>query len=432
MRILGAIAVLFVGSGLFALACGGDDDAGGGSAIGPDGSNGSSSGGSSGASSSGSSGDVDAKGPAPRWGIALDGELLFASTITVTSDAIYVSGMSTSTSPYEWIVQKRSPADGALVPTFGTGGTLKFALPDQIADPPRVVAEGPDIYVGYGYETTLIGKPGSRLEKRSASTGAVAWTQTIACFEGMIVDDLGLLLGCHGYVERRSKSDGNRVSGFGDGGVVYEPTAIGGSRWEGFLVEGDSFVMHGQLGLPNLSTRRLVERRNRNTGVRLWATGTNNDTGLGCIYGGASDGTSLYLSGADPMKPWLLEKRALSDGALVPSFADDGGIHGDVLQGSTIHLARSGDTVYIANFQQADATDAAPATSSWWVEAIDATSGAPRTGFGTNGTLLANPSGVANDNRVLDIDADDGSIYLLGSVDQVGRLERRDRATGSL
>jgi hypothetical protein len=415
--------------GAVSLACGDDE----GSSTAPDadgGNNASSSGGSSGGSSSGGGG-VDADpNLAPRWSVLLDAALSYVTHVAVSSDGVFVTGGSKSTSPDEWIIEKRSLDDGALVPSFGTGGILTIALPAQIAGPPKVVVDGADLYVGYGYETTFVGMPGSRLERRSAATGASLWSQPIVCFDGMTYDDQTLFVGCYGLLERRSKSDGALVPGFGDGGVVYEPPNVQYCRLFGFVRDNDSLITYGQIGTGGVSWRRLVDTRDRNTGARLWAHGSNQ---YGSINGGASDGTSVFLTGVD-FGPWLLEKRALADGGAAPDFGEAGAIRGDVLQGAEQALVLRGGTVYVSSYQQS------VGKNEWWVRAIDAKTGGPVTGFGATGTLLLHP-GPINGNAVIDMAADDASLYLLGSLfrDVDGateiegyRLERRDRLTGAL
>ena len=367
----------------------------------------------------------------------LDTELDGISDFVVSPEAAFIAGNSKSTSPYEWMVEKRSRADGKLVPGFGNAGALKIPLAQQGPGngAPRILVDGADLYVGYMTEPSFVFAPKAKLEKRSADTGALVWSQTVACFEGLANDDTSIFVGCFGYFERRAKTDGVRVPGFGDGGLMHEPTNINNCRVFGFLRDGDSLVTYGQAGtVDNLSNNPWVDTLDRTSGARLWA---HKRPGYGYRTAGASDGTAAYFAGLNNPHPWVLEKRALPDGGPVSGFATDGELTGDPLlyPRTTRSLVLRGGIVYLAGTRSPNGKD------EWWVHAVDAATGAPVQGFGTMGTLLLHSGPMNGGNRVILHAGDDASLYLLGSIHretEAGielegyRLERRDRLTGAL
>lgn len=132
-----------------------------------------------------------------------------------------------------WTLQKRLRSDGSLVASFGTGGSVTMdPAPSTGAEGERVILDGDVLYVG-GTDSPpgVAGASGTRVEKRSASTGAldpvfgasgtllaapphalrtIAVDTTSAYLCGNDVDnDAAPGTGLSAFVERRDKQTGS-------------------------------------------------------------------------------------------------------------------------------------------------------------------------------------------------------------------------------
>ncbi len=159
-------------------------------------------------------------------------------------------------------------------------------------------------------------------------------------------------------------------------------------------------------------------------------------TGSDQINAMASDGTYMYLAGLDSFgidNRWRLEKRNLSDGALVSTFGTGGVVVSDpsINSDQILAIATTSDAVFIAGFDSIVSTT----DSAWRVEKYDITTGAPVTAFGLNGVLRSNPS--ARLDRIRGIAADATDIYIVGDDLAVSttngrwRIQKHNIVTGA-
>jgi hypothetical protein len=135
----------------------------------------------------------------------------------------------------------------------------------------------------------------------------------------------------------------------------------------------------------------------------------------------------MYLAGFDSVpgdREWRVEKRNLSDGALVGAFGTGGVVNVDMGSGydSANALSLDGAYMYLAG-------DDYSTNGAWRIEKRLLTTGALDSGFGTAGVVTSNPS--SNEDRAKGIVLDSTYIYVVGDDSSVGvtdsqwRIEKR-------
>lgn len=146
----------------------------------------------------------------------------------------------------------------------------------------------------------------------------------------------------------------------------------------------------------------------------------------------AIDSASMYLAGYDSIgydNEWRIEKRNLTDGALVTAFDTDGVITTDPSTGADqiFAIATTTTHIFLAGF------DTAPGNNQWRIEKRDGTTGALMTAFDTDGIIQFNPAGDVD--QITSIAVDSSFLYVTGFEDDdtgVWRIHKYDITDGSL
>lgn len=263
--------------------------------------------------------------------------------ILVAGDDLFLIGEDASfqvpTGPVnlQWRIEKRSATTGALDPTFGNGGVAIFyngpgPAGAFSAEPRDLLVLGNSLFVA-GTESGRW-----RIEKRDRTTGAL---DPAFGTGGVVTRDPGFNLdearristdgtflyvaGTEEYVDGRawriekfSAQDGATVAAFGVDGVLHplpksyntEPHAmvqIGGALYIGGAHADSEQFLDLRWALIKLQT---------SDGILVSSFGTNGvlDTNPSArvdhINGLATDGTALFIAGAQDDFTWRIEKRA--------------------------------------------------------------------------------------------------------------------------
>ncbi|MDI6788622.1 MAG: hypothetical protein QME51_09650, partial [Planctomycetota bacterium] len=317
-----------------------------------------------------------------------------ARAIAIDSSYMYVVGVDYVTGNARWRIEKRSLTTGVLVGGFGTGGAV-VVNPSAWADEPRAIAiASPYIYVaGIDYNTSG-GNAQWRIEKRSSSTGAL-------------------------------------VGGFGTGGVVTYNPSTGPDETRGIAI-GSSYMY--VVGFDNTlaNSRWNIQKRYLSNGALVTSFGTsgvvtyNPSTGPDEARGIAIGSSYMYVVGFDNTlanSRWNIQKRSLSNGALVTSFGTSGVVTTNPSSGADEARAIAIDStyMYVVGF------DNQLGNPQWRMEKRFLGSGTLATTFGTGGVVTTNPSAGADEARA--IAADTLYMYVVG-VDYVAvngrwRIEKR-------
>jgi hypothetical protein len=190
--------------------------------------------------------------------------------------------------------------------------------------------------------------------------------------------------------------------------------------------------MYMVLGTVNEDTNSSAVTFGTQTAGRV----TNNPSSPGAdrILDTDIDGTYLYTVGFDNVggdDRWRVEKRSKTTGALDTSFGTGGVVTSDPTANSdqAQAIAQDGTYMYVAGYSGTSATN-----FDWRLEKRNISDGALVSAFGTNGVITSAPSSTASD-IIYDVKVDASSIYLIGQ-DMNGngqwRVEKRDIVTGSL
>ena len=149
----------------------------------------------------------------------------------------------------------------------------------------------------------------------------------------------------------------------------------------------------------------------------------------------AEDGTYMYVGGFGSNggdRRWRLEKRNLSDGALVTAFASSGVAISDpsITNDEINSVVLAGDSVFTVGY--ASSTN----DSIWYLEKRNATTGLLDSNFGVSGATSSNPS-VRLD-RATGMTTDGNYLYIVGTdfsssaANSSWRIEKRATSTGAL
>jgi hypothetical protein len=280
-----------------------------------------------------------------------------AAAFTSDGTDLFLLGVNAGGANDAWRIESRTIATGALNTGFGTNGVLAVD-PSTGADPPGdILVLGTGLFIA-GADTT----PGNdqwRVEKRRLNNGNVHNTfgtsgvlvtnpGTAADLPAVVVTDGTdlFLIGsvrdstapndARWRIEKRAAGDGALVTAFGtSGAVVSDPSSGPDEPWAAVVAGGDLYVIgtDASNGTTDLAWR--IERRNASTGALITAFGTggvivsNPSAGLDAPFAVASDGTDLFVAGYDEVagaadRRWRIERRSLTSGALVTTFAAQG------------------------------------------------------------------------------------------------------------
>jgi hypothetical protein len=381
--------------------------------------------------------------------------------IDVDSSYIYVAGQdaSVSATDMQWRIEKRDKITGALVSAFGASGVMKENPTTGNDIPYEVKVYGGALYI-VGIDST--GANQWRIEKRDTTTGALIsgfGTGGIVTEDPstgsdrantLAIDSTGLYIG--GYdlipsnnnqirIEKRDLTTGALISGFGTGGIITEniynaSTAIVDDAvlYKGLAVNGSDLYVAGTDYTPgNMEWR--IEKRDTTTGGLVSGFGTggaisvNFSTDSDSATSIRTDGSYLYVGGSDRsfdagFSAWRIEKRDLTTGALVSSFANAGAYTSNP---STNHDELRDMFVDNSNIY-AFGYDYAPANYELRIEKVNTVTGS---GPGGRETALANQNTAAKNIYVgqnfrlrLNIAVDGNGIAAAGASQKLQYAER--------
>jgi hypothetical protein len=275
------------------------------------------------------------------------GPSLVARGIAIDSTYMYVVGTDVNG---DWRIEKRALSNGAVDSGFGTSGVVTGATAGNTAF--SVAIDGSYMYVA-GYTDSQ----DWRIEKRALSNGAVdsgfgtsgAVTVTAGFIAyGISIDSTYMYIA--GYddssdwrIEKRALSDGAVDSGFGTSGVVTGAAASNISR--SISIDGSYMYVVGD----DSGGDWRIEKRALSNGAVDSGFGTSGVvTGASAsvlAYTIATDGSYMYVAGNDSGGDWRIEKRALSNGAVDSGFGTSGVVTG--ASASDIAIAATIDSSYM-------------------------------------------------------------------------------------
>jgi len=245
-------------------------------------------------------------------------------------------------------------------------------------------------------------------------------------------------------VEKRSKTTGDYVAGFGKGGIIEENPSSYADEMRAIAVDSSYIYIVGyDKAVSSADEQWRIEKRDITTGALVAAFDTDGIIQINPYVGTSQDKATavavdsnyLYVAGFAVVgasdRQWRIEKRDITTGALVAAFDTDGVVESNPSAGTDYAYGMAIDSSYIyVTGQDANSSDA-----QWRVEKRDITTGALISGFGSSGALSINPSAY-NTELVTDV-AIDGTYLYLGGIDFTSndprwRIEKRLLSDGSL
>ncbi|MCZ6689167.1 MAG: hypothetical protein O7H41_06150 [Planctomycetota bacterium] len=335
------------------------------------------------------------------------------NAVAVDVTHIYVAGydQGSPTNGTQWRVEKLQLADGAPDNGFGTLGAIT-SDPSPADDRINGMAiDGTYIYLAGFDKFPGASDPQWRIEKRNLS-------------DGMLDINFGTL----GAVTF------NPSVNVGAGAVEVATAIAIDSTWL-YVVGNDESpgMLDWQWRIDKLS----LADGSRDTSFGNNGTRLSNPSGMDDLAQAiAIDSTAMYVAGGDAFPgngQWRIEKRNLSNGALVLGFGSGGAQTVDLSSGYDRAEAIwvDGASIFVAGYEDDGAGDA-----RWRIEKRDSTTGNLDLTFGSGGAEwndlslgFDSPDGIA---------VDATSIYLAGYLatpsfaDPAWVIEKRDRMTGSL
>jgi len=376
--------------------------------------------------------------------------------IAIDTTAMYVVGFDFSPGNGQWRVEKRSLADGSLVPGFGTGGVVTGNPCTGLDEAFDIAIDSTAMYVvGFDYSP---GNSQWRIEKRSLAdgslvpgfgTGGVATnnpsTGSDVAYD-IAIDSTAMYVVGHDSspgnsqwrIEKRGLTDGSLVSGFGPGGVATSNPSTGSDMAYSIAIDSTAMYVVGRDESPGNEQWR-IEKRGLTDGSLVPAFGTggvvtgNLSTDSDGAVAIAIDSTAMYVVGYDSSPgnaQWRIEKRSLTDGSLVPGFGTGGVVTSNSSTGGDYANAITIDStaMYVVG------SDFSPGNWQWRIEKRSLTDGSLVPGFGTGGVVTSNPSTVIDDAYAIAIDST--AMYVVGIDTSPGngqwRIEKRSLTDGSL
>lgn len=220
---------------------------------------------------------------------------------------LYAAGdVGSSGSDFQWRIEKRNLSDGSLVSGFNSGGIINennFASNNEA--PYAIVYDSGNIFVG-GFDMPTANDGQYHLEKRDATTGAL-----VSGF------------GSGGIVQENATTVAD-ASGI--------PESI---TTNGITTDSNYIYTLGNDEQTASDTEWRFEKRDKTTGALVSGFGTggvvteNPSTTYDTTQQLLSDGTYLYASGVDRSQDggfseWRIEKRSTATGALASRFGSGG------------------------------------------------------------------------------------------------------------
>jgi hypothetical protein len=327
--------------------------------------------------------------------------------IAADSQYIYVIGDDNSPGGFrnadsQWRIEKRLSSDGSLVNGFGDGGVVTNNPTPYIDSPEAVVIDANYMYI-VGFQEVL---PGYLNIPHYRSDN-------------------------YWRIEKRKLSDGSLVSDFGTGGVITSnPNTMEGDAGleDAHAIAIDADYMYVTGTAYNAAPYDLIwriDKRRLTDGSLCTEFGdngvvTNNPSpGNDEANSIAIDAKYMYVVGSD-IRPdstfdqndyqWHIEKRNLSDGALVEEFGNNGIVINN--PSNRIDWAQTivGDQKYI--YVAGRDGNPGPKDQQWHIEKRKTSDGSLVPEFKDSGILTINPS--ANLDNARAIAAGEGYLYIIG------------------
>ena len=197
-----------------------------------------------------------------------------ARAIAIDSTAMYVVGYDygPGIGDSQWRIEKRSLADGNLVPGFGTGGVVT-GDPSTGSDAPNGIAIDSTAMYVVGYDDS----PGNRqwrIEKRSLADGSLVGVYTSNPStdsdeaHAVVIDSTAMYV--VGYdespesrqwrIEKRILADGSLVPGFGTGGVVSSNPSTDDDTAYAVAIDSATMYVVGSDCSPGYAQWRIEKR----------------------------------------------------------------------------------------------------------------------------------------------------------------------------
>ncbi|MDI6787838.1 MAG: hypothetical protein QME51_05660 [Planctomycetota bacterium] len=310
------------------------------------------------------------------------------NAVTCSSTYLYVVGFD-STGGGRWRIEKRNLSNGALVtsPVFGTGGVVT-SDPSSLWDEAKAIAIDSTFMYVVGFD-------------ESPGAGNRQWR-----------------------IEKRRLDNGNLDSTFGTSGVIVSNPSSGIDEPLSIAIDGNNMYVAGFDEIFGASNRQWrIEKRGLTTGAIVGTYTSNPTTGQDEARAIAIDASYMYVAGFDSTGggQWRIEKRNLSNGALVtsPVFGTSGVVTSNPSGGAdeSRAIVIDGSFMYVAGY------DASNTDWQWRIEKRNLSNGALVTTFGTNGVVTNNPSGGGDEARA--IIADVTYLYVVGVDYFPGNLQWR-------
>lgn len=387
-----------------------------------------------------------------------------ARAVLLHGGALFIAGHNGNAGA-DWRIEKRDPVSGALIAAFGNGGVIHVpaSVGQDVAG--SLAAEGANLFVG-GYDNAQgVGVFQWRVEKRDTASGALvtsfgqggvvqnglkgAWGGVCALaatpaelyIAGIDQNPSGQVR-ADWRLERRSALTGIREGGYGLDGTRLVNEALS-SEYRGLAVDGDWLytAAREEIGAGNDFRWRIQKLRRVDAepdpafGI-LGDLVVNPSGGFDVPYAAGVAGGGLFVVGAiqdrgAPNLDWRVDKRSLVDGGPYPGFGTEGAVVSRLpgMGGVAAAVAFDATHAYVVGHQ--DNPD-----SEWRIEKRRLDSGALDLGFGTGGAILIDPS-VEHDSASA-VAVAGGFLYVAGldSVLAAGnfrwRVEKRSTLNGAL
>ena len=225
------------------------------------------------------------------------------------------------------------------------------------------------------------------------------------------------------------------------GRIAMNPSAPGADRIQALTTDGTYMYVAGY-DSSGIDNEWRLEKRNLSDGALVSAFGvggaTTTDPSANAeqIFAIATSSGAVFVAGYDSVLSaangqWRIEKRDSTDGTLITAFDTDGIIQfdpnaADIDQITAI--ATDASYLYVAGFQDDD-------TGVWRIHKYDITDGSIVSAFGTNGSSTQTLA-ATGDERPQAIKVDNDYLYIGGFDNVAGniqwRLEKRNKTTGAL
>ncbi|HEY5921553.1 MAG TPA: hypothetical protein VIV11_07775 [Kofleriaceae bacterium] len=274
----------------------------------------------------------------------------------LVAGSLYLVGAESVMVPdFAWRIEKRSAATGALDPSFGVGGAVTHNPSGMVDVALFAVVDTQHIYV-VGFDSAAGPSDQAwRIEKRRLSDGGLDegfgtgglivnnpsagrdMVSAVAIHDGFlyIVGNDAVPGDDQWRIEKRSVIDGGLVTGFGTDGVVTVNPSPGPERVQAIAIAPPHMYITGLEGVAFGDFALRIEKRLLSDGSLVPSFGsagtvtTNPSPSVDRFRDIALDDNALYVTGFDYSAggvdaQWRIEKRSLSDGALVSGFGTGG------------------------------------------------------------------------------------------------------------